>query len=315
MRAGQDAFSHRQTTSSSGFTSALWQNGQASGICHGWSPSRPLADHGPTTFGMMSPPFSMSTRSPSRMSRRATSCSLCSVAIEIGRAAEAHGLEHGERRHRAGAPDVDVDAHAAASCACSAGNLKATAHRGNFAVVPSSLAQRQVVELDDDAVGFERQSAGAPRATRAQKAIDRVDAVAALPVRLDRTAPAREQLPSDSAWVATGGRRAARHDDLIGEGAQAALARRRPDRACGWRPRPRCADWQTRARPRPPRSSFMRSKAARGRIDLAADLDRRRRAAPFSVSGIARMTRTFGVTSSPSTPSPRVTPRTSRPCS
>ena len=49
--------------------------------------------------------------------------------------------------------------------ACSVGNLKAVAHRGNFAVRPEPLAQRQVVELHDDAVGLERPASGAPRAS------------------------------------------------------------------------------------------------------------------------------------------------------
>ncbi len=43
----------------------------------------PSASTGPTTRGMTSPAFSMMTVSPSRMSLRATSSALCSVAIEI----------------------------------------------------------------------------------------------------------------------------------------------------------------------------------------------------------------------------------------
>jgi len=61
IRAGHDAFSQRQTTSSSGLTSVLPQKGQAAGIRHvGGSPSR-FSSTGPSTFGMMSPPFSIRT--------------------------------------------------------------------------------------------------------------------------------------------------------------------------------------------------------------------------------------------------------------
>ena len=82
-RAGHDVFSQRQTTSSSGFVSRLSQNGHVVGITHGDESAGRLSRTGPMTLGMTSPPFSMMTVSPSRTSRRATSCSLCSVAIVI----------------------------------------------------------------------------------------------------------------------------------------------------------------------------------------------------------------------------------------
>ena len=64
---------------------------------------------GSTTFGMTSPPFSMRTRSPSRMSLRAIVLLVVQRRHRDRRAGEPHRLEHGVRRHRAGAADVDVD--------------------------------------------------------------------------------------------------------------------------------------------------------------------------------------------------------------
>ncbi len=80
-RAGHEAFSQRHTTSSSGLTSVLPHDGHASGMRQGCRCAGRSARTGPITLGMMSPPFSTTTMSPGRMSRRAISCSLCSVAI------------------------------------------------------------------------------------------------------------------------------------------------------------------------------------------------------------------------------------------
>ena len=55
------------------------------------------------------------------------------------RAGHEHRLEHGERRHRAGPADVDLDLRSSRVVFCSAGNLNATAQRGNLLVVPSAL--------------------------------------------------------------------------------------------------------------------------------------------------------------------------------
>ena len=63
--------------------SSLPQTLQVAGITHGTESSGLRFRIGATTRGITSPAFSMTTVSPSRMSLRARSSALCSVAIEI----------------------------------------------------------------------------------------------------------------------------------------------------------------------------------------------------------------------------------------
>ena len=160
-RAGHDVFSQRQTTSSSSRCSALPHTGQTVGICHGLLPSG-CGRIAFTTFGMTSPPFSMSTGSPSRRSFARDVLGVVQRRHRDRRSGEKDRLEHGVRRHGARAADVDGNPQEL-RVACCAGNLNAVAHRGNFAVVPSLRAQREIVDLDDDAVGVEARACGASR--------------------------------------------------------------------------------------------------------------------------------------------------------
>ena len=67
-------------------------------------------------------------------------------------AADRHRLEPGDRRQRAGAPDLDVDRLERWSSACSAGNLCAIAQRGVRETKPSRCLQIEAVDLVDHAV-------------------------------------------------------------------------------------------------------------------------------------------------------------------
>src|SRR6266568_803334 len=78
--AGHDAFGHRRSTSPSGLTALVPQTGQTSGGVQGLVPAGRFSSTTRTTLGMTSPPFSMSTVSPTRTSLRATSSSLWRVA-------------------------------------------------------------------------------------------------------------------------------------------------------------------------------------------------------------------------------------------
>ena len=60
-----------------------------------------------TTCGITSPARCMMTVSPTRMSLRAISSSLCSVALRDHDAADRDRLQLGDRRQRAGAADLD----------------------------------------------------------------------------------------------------------------------------------------------------------------------------------------------------------------
>ena len=72
--------------------------------------------------------------------------------------------------------------------ACSAGNLKAVAQRGKLRGRPEPLAQREIVDLDDDAVGVELERPALVGPFLAERD-QRVDADAAPPMRLHRQAP------------------------------------------------------------------------------------------------------------------------------
>src|SRR2546425_1187118 len=89
-----------------------------------------------TTLGITSPPFSTSTRSPGRRSLRATSSALCSVAIETVVPASFTGSRTAYGVTAPVRPTLTSIA-VRVVVACCAGNLKAVAQRGNFAVVPS----------------------------------------------------------------------------------------------------------------------------------------------------------------------------------
>ena len=147
----------------------------------------PKAENRPNHLGNTSPPFSMTTVSPSRMSRRATSCSLWSVAIEIVDPASRTGSRTAKGVTAPVRPTL-TSMRTSLVCACWAGNLKAVAHRGNLAVAPEPLTYCQVVNFDDDAVGIEFESLPLVGPFLAE-GDDGLDAFAALPVRFDRKTP------------------------------------------------------------------------------------------------------------------------------
>src|SRR5262249_20669880 len=105
------------------------------------------------------------------------------------RPAEPYGLEHGVGRHGAGPSDIRLDADESRARLlgrkldrdCPARELRSRA---------KPLAKREVVELDDDPVGVERQRA-TPLGPLLRERDDFVDTGAAPPVRLDGTTPLR----------------------------------------------------------------------------------------------------------------------------
>ena len=164
---------------------------------------------------------------PARMSRRATSCSLCSVAIwtvvPLSRtgSSTANGVTAPVR------PTLTSMLDAAACAPARSGNLNASPSAETSPSCRARSRSARSSSLIDDAVGFERRADAARPATRRQIRDHVLDAVAHAPVRLDRTAPRRERARASPAWVAATAASPAWRDDLIGERAQAALARRR----------------------------------------------------------------------------------------
>ena len=216
------------------------------------------------TFGMMSPPFSTITRSPGRMSRRSTSCSLCSVAIWTVVPLSRTGLEHGKRRHGARAAHVHVDPDQPRRRLFGR-ELERGGPSRELRRHAEALAERQVVELDDDAVGFELAARAGPRAIRRRtQARRRCPRTAASASRPD-SPQSCELLQRSRRELAAGGVLAGRHHDLIAEGTQSAPRHgggiERANRAGCRIPRVRKRRLARPARAR--RSSS--SKAARGR--------------------------------------------------
>ncbi len=191
-RAGHDVFSQRQTTSSSSRCSSLPHTGHVVGITHGWASGGRRLSTGATTL------------------RDDVAALLDDHGVAVaqvlpgdvfgvvqrrhrdGRAGEKHRLEQRERRHRARPADVDGNPQQPG-----VGLLRRELERRR---PPRKLrrraepgAQRELVHLDDDAVGIEAERPaflGPLLAERDQ----RVDALALLPVRLDGQAPASHGL-------------------------------------------------------------------------------------------------------------------------
>ena len=108
------------------------------------------------------------------------------------RSGDEHRLEHGVGRVRAGPPDVDFDLQQL-RVRLLRRELERRRPARELRRRPQLLAQREVVDLDDDAVGVELEVAPRFSAHSRQNAISGVDAFAAPPVGFDGQAPA-------SAW-------------------------------------------------------------------------------------------------------------------
>ena len=242
-------FAQRQTTSSSSRCSALPQAGHVVGITQArLSARRARLRIGLTTFGMTSPPFSIRTVSPSRMSLRATSSALCSVAIEMVDAGEQHRLQDRVRRHRAGAADVHLDVR---SIVCRLlrrelegerparelrGGAEPLAQRESSTLMTTPSVSNSSVWRLSCPLAAEREhrvDAGAPRASAARPAA----ASARSALERVRSARARSALARP--------RRADRRTR------SARAARPAPGRGCASCRRRRCAGWRTAARPAP----------------------------------------------------------------
>ena len=114
---------------------------------------------------MTSPAFSMTTVSPSRRSLRAMSSALCSVAIEIVEPATNTGSS---TAYGVFAPVRPTFTSICSSFVCCL--LRGELERGRPARklrgAPEPLAEREVVQLDDDAVGVELELLALRRPTR-----------------------------------------------------------------------------------------------------------------------------------------------------
>ncbi len=107
------------------------------------------------------------------------------------RARQLHWLEHGVGRHGAGASDVDLD-RLERGCCLLRGELEGGRPPRKLCRGPELLPQREIVHLDDDAVGLEVEAL-ALVAPLGAKGNDLVDVFAAPPVPLDREAPCGER--------------------------------------------------------------------------------------------------------------------------
>ena len=120
------------------------------------------------------------------------SSALCSVAIEIVEPARNTGSSTAYGVTAPVRPTLTRDRRRTVVASAAAGNLKASAHRGNFGGRPQPLAEREVVHLDHDAVGveLERLALVLPRAAVREQ---RVDPGAPRPVRLHRQPPGAQR--------------------------------------------------------------------------------------------------------------------------
>ena len=190
-RAGHDVFSHRQTTSSSSRWSALPHASHVVGITHGVRVGRPQAEHG---------------RDDSRddvaglLDDDGVAFAQVLAGDVLGvvqrrhrdrRAGDEDRLEHGVGRVRARASDVHLDPQQPRVLL-----LRRELERGRPARKlgggAEPLAQREVVDLDDDAVGVELELLPL-RAHSRQNATTSSMPVARGRMRLDGQSPGRQR--------------------------------------------------------------------------------------------------------------------------
>src|SRR4051812_42166692 len=185
-------------------------------MTHGWESASRRLVMGPTTRGITSPAFSTRTQSPARISLRAMSSALCSVAIDTIDPAMNTGSSIANGVTAPVRPTF-TSMLLSSVVFCSAGNLNAIAHRGNLLVVPSRVrllprgdlernrpwgefagragprAQVDAIELDDDAVGVEVERAALLLPLRAE-GHERLDTVTPAPMRLDGQPPCLQRV-------------------------------------------------------------------------------------------------------------------------
>ena len=233
--AGHDAFVQRDIASPGGWSTALPQTGQASGMTKNALFSGPLRAIGPTTRGITSP--ARVTRTYRRCECRYSRCIGVVQRRALDRhAADLHRIEHGIGIERAGASDRN--AMSSSFVRASRGlNLYAIAQRGSRATTPSRSCSARSSTFHNDAVDLvvelvarcfpRRQNAMTPSMSFARSMfVDRKPSASR-----SRALPLRRDGPCATA---------------VGEEREPALPRSAPDRVAARRPTRHCAGWQTR---------------------------------------------------------------------
>ncbi len=280
MRAGHETFSHRHTTSSSGFTEIA--AAEPAGRRHLPRIGARLALAQDRTDHLGNDVAALLDDDQVAVAHVAARDLL--GVVERGErddgARQAHRLEHRERRDGPGAADVRVDAEEPGRRLLGR-KLEGDRPAGELRRGAKPLAQCEVVDLDDDAVGFEGET---PALVVPAAAVRHhlLEAGAPLPVRLHRQSPPGERLERFGVRV-RGPIGTGRHDDLIGEGTQSPPRDggrvEGPDRAGGGIARIRERRLAGRL--------ALRVHAGEGRprqVDLAANFDERRCLAGFPES-------------------------------
>jgi hypothetical protein len=298
---------HRVKTAPSGFSVGVPHDGQRSGGRAGGERSgrSTACGAGESTWGMTSPARRTMTSSPTRMSLRAMSSSLWSVASFTVTPPTRDRLELGERMQVAVLADVPGDAVQRRDLRRGR-ELPGDRPAGIAPGDAQAPLQLDVVDLHDDAVDLEVQGAAALLPGQAL-ADDLLLAVEADHVRVDAEAVVAQ--PAQRLPV-----RVERH--ALG---RAHAVAPHGQRALGGQPRVELAD---RSRGRVARvheggqaglgaTLVQRGEVRQGHVDLAADLQQRR--GVLDAQGIDGIVRRLWVTSSPISPSPRVAPRSRTP--
>ena len=190
--AGHEVFSQRQTASSSARWSAAPHRGHSVGICHGSESGGRRLRIGPTTRGMTSPAFSTRTQSRSRMSFRAMSSALWSVAIETVEPAMNTGSSMANGVTAPVRPTF-TSIFLRKRRLLLGRELERDRPARELAGRPEEPALGELIDLDHHAVGIELERAPLLRPFVAE-VHQRVDAGAAPPVRFDGQADGAQLL-------------------------------------------------------------------------------------------------------------------------
>ena len=186
--AGHDVFSQRHTASpSSRCRRRLAERTRRRASATAPTPGSRRLSTGPTTRGITSPAFSITTQSPSRMSLRAMSSALCSVAIEIVEPATNTGSSTANGVTAPVRPTLTLDLQQLRRLLLGR-ELERHRPARELARRAQRLAALDVVQLHHDAVGLEVQRAALLGPLGAERD-HLVDSAAAPPVRFHRQAP------------------------------------------------------------------------------------------------------------------------------
>ncbi len=324
--AGQlRAFGQRRSMSPSlAGRSGVWHSGQSVGMTNSRSVPSRSSTTGPSTSGMTSPALRSTTVSPMSTPLAFTTCWLCSVAWRTSDPATSTFSMTANGVARPVRPTLTTMSRSVVLTS-SGGYLYAVAHRGARLVAPSSSWSPRSSTLTTMPSIWCSTSARCAPCRRTNSVTSEMSSNTRKCVEMGRPQPASSPYTSDCAdtWASLASSRTGHAPMPCTSMRRRRIRARMSSRRAGllpssfWRRDPAAA-FRGFAKTRSPTSScraFSSSNSATGKKISPRTSTSGGCPDPMSRSGTVPMVRTFCVTSSPTTPSPRVAAVTRTPCS